>query len=250
MAEPTLEITGSRATIRLQRPDKRNRIEPTDLVRLMELCDEIDANPEVRVAVLTSGGPSFCAGYHLGALAAGEQTKVGFGDLCDRLEVLKVPLIARIGGNIHGGGTDLAISCDFRIAAEGIHLLMPAAKLGIQYYGSGLRRFVDRIGPTAAKRIFLTALPFEADELHRVGYLDEIVPVSALDDRIDTIASAIEALAPIAIASTKAAINGLANGTMSVADADASARTAMKSNDHREALAALKDKRPPHFTGS
>lgn len=250
MTEPTLDITGSRATIWLQRPDKRNRIEPGDLVRLMELCDEIDANADVRVAVLGSTGPSFCAGYHLGALATGERTKVGFGDLCDRLEVLRVPLIARVGGNIHGGGTDLAISCDFRIAAEGIHLLMPAAKLGIQYYGSGLRRFVDRIGPTAAKRIFLTALPFEAAELLRLGYLDEIVAADDLDKRIDALASAIEALAPIAITSTKAAINGLANGSMSVADADESARTAMKSNDHREALAALKEKRPPEFTGT
>lgn len=250
MAEPTLEIVGNRATIRLQRPDKRNRIEPPDLVRLIELCDEIEADSNVRVAVLTSSGPSFCAGYHLGALAEGTKVDVGFGDLCDRIESLRVPVIARIGGNIHGGGTDLAISCDFRIAVEGIHLLMPAGRLGIQYYASGLRRFVDQIGPGATKRIFLTALPFDADELLRLDYLHEVVPEGRLDERVDEIASAIASLAPIAVASTKAAVNGLAAGTLSVEEAEATHRVSLRTNDHREALLALKDKRAPDFTGT
>lgn len=250
MGEPTLEITGPRATISLQRPDKRNRIEPADLVRLLGLCDQIEADPDVRVVVLTSSGPSFCAGYHLGALAEGTKVEVGFGDICDRIESLRVPVIARIAGNIHGGGTDLAISCDFRIAAEGIHLLMPAGRLGIQYYGSGLRRFVDEIGPGATKRIFLTALPFEADELLRIDYLHEVVAESALDARVDELATAISALAPLAVASTKAAVNGLASGSMSVDDTDVTARQSLKSNDHREALAALKEKRQPTFTGT
>lgn len=250
MGEPTLDITGPRATISLQRPDKRNRIEPADLVRLLALCDEIEASPDVRVVVLTSSGPSFCAGYHLGALAEGTKIDVGFGDICDRIESLRVPVIARIGGNIHGGGTDLAISCDFRIAAEGIHLLMPAGRLGIQYYASGLRRFVNEIGPGATKRIFLTALPFEADELLRIDYLHELVPEDRLDERIDEIADAVATLAPIAVASTKAAVNGLASGSMTVDEADATARITLKSNDHREALAALGEKRQPRFTGT
>lgn len=250
MAEPTLDITGHRADIRLQRPDKRNRIEPTDLARLMELCDEIDGDPNIRVAVLSSTGPSFCAGYHLGALAEGTRVEIGFGDLCDRIESLRVPVIAQVGGNIHGGGTDLAVSCDMRIAADGIHLLMPAARLGIQYYASGLRRFVNVIGPAATKRIFLTALPFEADELHRIGYLDEIVPAGDLDDRIDVVASAIAALSPVAVANTKAAITGLAAGTLSLDDAEASHRASLRSDDHREGLRALSEKRPPNFTGT
>lgn len=249
MGEPTLDISGHRATIQLQRPDKRNRIEPTDLVHMIDLCDAIEADPEVRVVVLTSEGPSFCAGYHLGALAEGTKVEVGFGDLCDRIESLRVPVIARIGGNIHGGGTDLAISCDFRIAVEGIHLLMPAARLGIQYYASGLRRFVEQIGPAATKRIFCTALPFEADELLRIDYLHEVMPESELDNRIDVLADAVAALAPGAIASTKAAVNGLASGSMSIDDVEATARTSLKSADHREGLRALKEKRPPEFTG-
>ena len=249
MGEPTLDIAGHRATIRLQRPDKRNRIEPADLVHMIDLCDAIEADPEVRVVVLASDGPSFCAGYHLGALADGTKVEVGFGDLCDRIEGLNVPVIARIGGNIHGGGTDLAISCDFRIAAAGIHLLMPAARLGIQYYASGLRRFVEQIGPANTKRIFCTALPFEADELLRIGYLHEVMLEAELDDRIDVLADAVAALAPGAVASTKAAVNGLASGTMSIDEIEATARTSRKSADQREGLRALAEKRPPEFTG-
>lgn len=250
MGEPTLEIDGHRATIHLQRPDKRNRIEPVDLVRMIELCDEIEADGSVRVAVLTSSGPSFCAGYHLGALAEGTKVDVSFGDLCDRIESLRVPVIARIGGNIHGGGTDLAISCDLRVAVEGIHLLMPAAKLGIQYYASGLRRFVEQIGPGATKRIFCTALPFETDELLRIGYLHEVVGEAELDARVDELTAAVASLAPAAVAATKASINGLASGAMSLDEVEEAHRRTLRTDDHREALRALGEKRPPVFTGT
>lgn len=247
MSEPTLEIDQHRATIWLQRPDKRNRIEPADLVRIIELCDQIDADPNVRVVVLGSSGPSFCSGFHLGALAEGQKLEASFSDLCNRIEALRVPTIARVAGNIHGGGTDLAICCDFRVSTEDIHLLMPAAKLAIQYYGSGLRRFVNRIGPTATKRIFLTALPFEADELLRLGYLDEVHPTAELDARIDELSAAITALSPVAIAATKAAVDGLASGRMTEDEVEATHRACFASDDHREAMTALKEKRPPVF---
>ncbi|MEM9133995.1 MAG: enoyl-CoA hydratase/isomerase family protein [Actinomycetota bacterium] len=249
MSAPTLDRDGPRATLRLNRPDKRNRVEPDDLVRLIELCDEIDADDEVRVVVLTADGPSFCAGYHLGALTDPTPQTVGFGDLCDRVEALRVPTIARINGSIHGGGTDLAIACDLRVGHPDVTLQMPAAKLGIQYYATGLRRFVEQIGPGATKRLFLTALPMTADELLRIDYLHEVVPLDELDDRVDAVADAVAELAPLAVASTKAAINGLAAGTLTVDDVQATHRASLSSADHREALAALSEKRPPRFNG-
>jgi enoyl-CoA hydratase len=250
MDEPTLEIDGHRATIRLQRPEKRNRIEPSDLIQLFELCDQIDADTSIRVAVLTSSGPSFCSGFHLGALADGERPKVSFGDVCDRIQGLRVPILGRIAGNIHGGGTDLALSCDIRVAAAGIHLLMPAGKIGVHYYATGLRRFVEQLGPAATKRIFLTALPFEADELLRLGYLDEVVQVEELDRRIDALADAIAALAPLSVTGMKASINELAVDRSALRGVEARAKVNFASNDHREAMRALKEKRAPNFTGT
>ncbi|MEM7337402.1 MAG: enoyl-CoA hydratase/isomerase family protein [Actinomycetota bacterium] len=246
---PSLEIDGALATIRLRRAQKRNRIEPPDIVAIIEHCDVIDADPDVRVVVLTADGPSFCAGYHLGALSEGATVEASFGDLCDRIEAVHVPVIARIDGDIHGGGTDLAIACDIRVARAGIALAMPATKLGIQYYATGLRRFVEQIGPAATKRLFLTALPVDAEALLAMGYVQEVVPAADLDARVDEMAAAVAALGPLAVASTKAAINGLAQGTMTVDEAEASHRASLRSDDHAEALAALAERRPPNFTG-
>lgn len=247
MSVPTLHIDGHRATIELQRPDKRNRIEPDDLVELLSLFDQIVAADDVRVVVLAARGPSFCSGYHLGALTEGERSPVSFGEMCDRLAALPMPTIAQVEGNIHGGGTDLALSCDFRIAAQHIHLLMPAARFGLQYYASGLQRFVARIGPAATKKLFLTALPADSDTLLRVGYLDEVVSDDFVRTRVDELAAAICLLGPEAVARTKAAINGFADGTMDIAAVDASSRESMRSNEHREGLRALAEKRPPIF---
>jgi len=247
MSVPTLHIDGHVATIELQRPDKRNRIEPDDLVELLNLFDRIVAADDVRVVVLTARGPSFCAGFHLGALTEGVRSPVSFGEMCDRLARLPMPTIARIEGNIHGGGTDLALSCDFRIAAEHIELLMPAARFGLQYYATGLQRFVARIGPAATKKLFLTALPADTATLLRVGYLDEVVPDAEVGTRVDELVTAILRLGPEAVARTKAAIDGLADGTMDVAAVDESARASMRSDEHREGLRALAEKRPPHF---
>ncbi len=247
MGVPTLGIDGHRATIELQRPDKRNRIEPDDLVELLALFDQIVAAPDVRVVVLRARGPIFCAGFHLGALAEGARPKVSFGDMCDRLASLPMPVLAQIEGGIHGGGTDLALSCDLRIAADDIELVMPAARLGLQYYASGLQRFVARIGPSATKRLFLTALPADAPLLLRVGYLDELHPRWAIPARVDELADAIVKLGPEAVARTKAAVNGLADGSMTLEQADGSARDSMRSAEHREGVRAMSEKRPPVF---
>ena len=250
MGVPTLAIDGHRATIELQRPDKRNRIEPDDLVELTALFDRIAAAPDVRVVVLRATGPIFCAGFHLGALAEGTRPPVSFGEMCDRLASLPMPVIAQIEGGIHGGGTDLALSCDFRIAADDIELVMPAARLGLQYYASGLQRFVARIGPSASKRLVLTALPADAPLLLRVGYLDEIHPRWAIPARVDELAAAVSALGPEAVSRTKAVINGLADGSMTVEQADESARASMRSAEHREGVRAMAEKRPPQFAPS
>jgi enoyl-CoA hydratase/carnithine racemase len=216
-------------------------------VALLALFDQIEASPDIRVVVLRSRGPIFCAGYHLGALAEGARPTVSFGDMCDRLATLPMPTIAQIEGGIHGGGTDLALSCDLRIAADDVELVMPAARLGLQYYASGLQRFVARIGPSATKRLFLTALPADAELLLRVGYLDEIHPRAAVAGRVEELAGAIAALGPEAVSRTKAVIDGLAAGTMTLEQADASARDSMRSAEHREGVRAMAEKRTPTF---
>src|SRR5205085_5774319 len=133
--------------------------------------------------ILTGTGKSFSSGFHIGALAdrlAGkgraEEDRDGFERMVDRLEALRVPTIAALNGSVYGGATDLALACDFRIGVEGMRLAMPAARLGIVYYASGIERYVSRLGIAAAKKMFMTAQPIETAELLRIGYLDEAVP--------------------------------------------------------------------------
>jgi enoyl-CoA hydratase len=254
---PIVTLAGGRATIRLNRPRQHNRIEPGDLAVLRETFTHIERDASLRVLVLTGTGKSFSSGYHIGALVERHGGKeptpaeeaVSFESVVDRLEALRVPTIAALQGSVYGGATDLALACDFRIGVEGMRMLMPAARLGIVYYPSGIERYVSRLGVAAAKRLFLTAEPIEAEEMRRIGYLDEIVPADALEARVDALAETLAANAPIALSGLKRAINDTAAGRFDHA-AHAEARAlASASDDHAEALKAWSEKRKPVFTG-
>jgi enoyl-CoA hydratase/carnithine racemase len=130
-----------------------------------------------------------------------------------------------------------------------MRMLMPAARLGIIYYPSGIERYVSRLGVAAAKRLFMTAEPIEAEEMRRIGYLDEIVPADQLQARVDALANALAANAPLALAGLKRAINEVATGRLD-RDALAAARAGCAaSEDHAEALQAWAAKRKPVFKG-
>ena len=160
---PVLDLNGARATIRLNRPKHLNRLQPDDLDALLKLFDRIESDPAIRVLVLTGTGRAFSAGYDLGSIAeraanAQEQTAgSAFEIVVDRLEDLAIPTICRINGGVYGGSTDLALACDFRIGVDTCEMFMPAARLGLHYYKSGIKRYVSRLGVDNAKKLFLTA---------------------------------------------------------------------------------------------
>ena len=149
-----------RATITLNRPQHANRLHREDLLALQAHISALAADPLLRVVVLTGNGPHFCAGFNLQELgqadAAGADPQL-FEHTVDALEALPVPTIARLNGGVFGGATDLALACDFRVGVQGMRLRMPAARIGLHYYASGLQRYVSRLGLAAAKRLFLLA---------------------------------------------------------------------------------------------
>ncbi len=253
---PVVTIAGGRATIRLNRPREHNRLEPADLAVLRESFARVGGDPSIRVLVLTGTGKSFSSGYHIGALVERHGDKErqpedndAFERVVNGLAELRIPTIAALQGSVYGGATDLALACDFRIGVEGMRMLMPAARLGIVYYPSGIERYVSRLGVAAAKRLFLTAEPIEAEEMRRIGYLDEIVPADALDERVDALAATLAANAPLALAGLKQAIDEASAGRLDrTALAEARARAAA-SADHAEALTAWSEKRKPVFRG-
>jgi enoyl-CoA hydratase len=253
---PVVTIADGRATIRLNRPREHNRLEPGDLAVLRETFTRIDHDPSMRVLVLTGTGKSFSSGYHIGALLeqkAGEpvaENDDSFENVVNRLEALRIPTIAALQGSVYGGATDLALACDFRIGVAGMRMLMPAARLGIIYYPSGIERYVSRLGVAAAKKLFMLADPIDAQEMHRIGYLDEIVPAGELEARVDALAATLAANAPLALTGLKRAINEIAAGRLDPEALAAARARSSGSEDHAEALKAWSEKRKPIFRGS
>jgi len=250
---PVLEINGTRATIRLNRPKHLNRLQPDDLDALLTLFDRIEADPAIRVLVLTGTGRAFSAGYDLGSIAeraggAEEQTAgSAFEIVVNRLEDLAIPTICRINGGVYGGSTDLALACDFRIGVDTCEMFMPAARLGLHYYSSGIKRYVSRLGVDNAKKLFLTAQKIGAAEMLRIGYLTAMVPAEGFDAEVDQLAAILAANAPVAMRGMKRAINEFARGTLDEEAADRRARDSMRSAEIKEGIRAFAEKRPPKF---
>jgi enoyl-CoA hydratase/carnithine racemase len=189
---PLLELDGPRATLRLNRPSQHNRLDPDDLPVLEAHLDAALARPETRVVVFAGNGSrTFSSGYTLQAIARRLDERALEG-LLDRIETLPLPTIAAIHGGVYGGATDLALCCDLRIGVPTCRMFMPAARFALHYYPGGMRRYVERLGHTAATRLFLTAAPIDAQEMLRIGFLTELAPADGLDAAV---AQSVQALA-------------------------------------------------------
>jgi enoyl-CoA hydratase len=250
---PQLVVDEARATIRLNRPKHLNRLQAEDLDTLLKLFDRIEADPAIRVMVLTGTGRAFSAGYDLGSIAerasSNQEQTAGsaFEVVVDRLEDLGVPTICALNGGVYGGATDLALACDFRIGVDSAEMFMPAARLGLHYYASGIRRYVSRLGVDNAKKLFLTAERIDAAEMLRIGYLTSMVPAATLDAEVDRLARTLAANAPMAVRGMKRSINEIARGQLLVAEADRRHRDSMRGTEIAEGIRAFAEKRPPRF---
>lgn len=251
---PVLEISGARATIRLNRPKHLNRLQAEDLGELLKLFDRVEADAAIRVLVLTGTGRAFSAGYDLNSVAeratsAKEEQSAGsaFEVVVNRLEDLSVPTICRLNGGVYGGSTDLALACDFRIGVDTSEMFMPAARLGLHYYRSGIVRYVSRLGADNARKLFLTAEKISAPEMLRIGYLTAMVPQDTLDEEVDRLATILAGNAPVAMAGMKRAINEIARGNLDEAAADQRHRDSMRGAEIKEGIKAFAEKRAPKF---
>jgi len=251
---PVLDISGARATIRLNRPKHLNRLQAEDLGDLLKLFDRIEADPAIRALVVTGTGRAFSAGYDLNSVAeratsANEEQGAGsaFEVVVNRLEDLAVPTICRLNGGVYGGSTDLALACDFRIGVDTAEMFMPAARLGLHYYNSGIVRYVSRLGADNARKLFLTAQKISAPEMLRIGYLTAMVPAETLDEEVDRLAAILAGNAPVAMAGMKRAINEIARGKLDEVAADLRHRESMRGAEIKEGIQAFAEKRPPKF---
>lgn len=254
---PVLHIDGGHATITLNRPAHHNRLQVDDLLVLQQHIATLQAEPALRVVVLAAAGKSFCSGFDLGALAAAPgATAAGasagprlFEDTVEALEALPVPTVCRLQGGVYGGATDLALACDLRVGVQGMVLRMPAARIGLHYYASGLRRYVTRLGLQQAKRLFLLAEEVPATELLAMGYLDRLVEAAQLDAEIARLVAALGAGAPLALRGMKTSLNEIARAEYHLSVLREREARCADSADLREGQRALAEKRPAQFQG-
>lgn len=251
---PQLCVQGPVATVTLHRPEKMNRITQADVSVLAGHCDAIDANPDIRVVVLTADTtgqtrPVFSAGYDVLGFDAPEHDPRAFERMVDRIEALRPVVLGALSGSVYGGATDLALACDLRVALKGTQFRMPACALGLHYYPSGLRRFVETLGLAGAQQAFLTAQPLPMETLQRWGAVMSVHSSEDWASEIRVLAQALAALAPLAVQATKQSLREIARGTHNPDALREREDLTASSADFAEGRRALAQRQKPHFTG-
>ena len=251
MTETVLfDVRGSIAHITLNNPARHNSLGEAELSALQRCVQVVEENRDLRVLIVTgSGEKTFCAGAALDQLGKGRISGDLFQQTTDKLAAVRVPTICALNGNVFGGGVELALSCDFRIGVEGSRLRVPAAQIGLCYPLSGINRFVERLGVNLAKRILVAAEEFDAEDMVRIGFLDYLVPPTALEFHARDMAERIAGLAPLAVQAMKAILQQAAAGSIDMEKATELSRQCIESEDLQEGFAAHREKRAPNFAG-
>jgi len=246
---PHLAVEGRVARITLRRPRQANRLAVEDLATLRAHLDAVDALTDVRVLVLQGEGRHFCSGFDLTALGSID-AGARFGELADALEAVRPITVARLHGGAYGGAADLALACDFRLGGPAVEMFVPAARIGLHFYGGGLRRFVQRLGLATAKQVLLAGRTLDAQALLGCGYLDRLLPdVDTLDAAVRALADELVAMAPLALLPMKQHLNAIAAGRLDEGRLAADILRARDSADLAEGQAAWAQKRPAQFKG-
>ena len=251
---PQLLVHGGVATLTLNRPAQRNRLDNGDLQALLDHFDRIEADPSVRVLVLTANTagqpkPVFCAGYDIGGFDETAHGSTAFEKIPDRLASLRPVTVCALNGSVYGGATDLVLSCDLRIGLQGVEWRMPATALGLHYYPSGLQRYVSRFGLLATQRAFLTARPFSMAQLQALGLFEAVTDASGWDAAVHALVQDVLALAPLAVQETKRSLNEIARGDYDEHRLRAREQMTSASADFAEGRTAFMERRKPSFTG-
>lgn len=252
---PTLDIHGHLARITLRRPARRNALTDEDLHTLLAHFETLNANPEVRVLVLTADTqgqvqPVFSAGYNVGGFENDAHDPGLFQRVPDALEALRPITVCALNGSVYGGATDFVLACDLRFALAGCVLRMPAAALGLHYYPGGLRRYVTRLGLNTAKRAFLLGRALTVEQLQASSALFEAI-VEPLDfaAAVDDCVAHLLTMAPLASQLTKQSLNELATAHWDEAALRARERVTSESHDFAEGRRAFAERRAPQFLG-
>ncbi|MGA2320698.1 MAG: enoyl-CoA hydratase-related protein [Solirubrobacteraceae bacterium] len=246
----------------ISNPAKRNALDHPILDAITATLGELgEPGSQARCLLITGAHGMFSAGYDIGEIAEEEFEERAerlvahpFTEAIDALEAFAYPTLAVLPGHTIGGGLELALACDLRLAADSIKLGMPPAKLGLVYSHTGLRRFLDAIGASRTRELFLLGSYIDAPTALAWGLLNRVTPAERLDDAALELASELAGNAPLSQTGNKRVIAELLRaGAVLQKDVEAELielrRDSFASADMREGMRAFAEKRPPRWRG-
>lgn len=246
-------------TLTLTNPARKNALSRPMHRELERVWDDVDADDDIRVAILTGAGDAFCAGTDLGVQDDDNQagrsgrppTRSARRLFWNMLDCEK-PIIAKVRGPAYGVGVNIALLCDVVIAAEGARFCDSHVRMGIAPGDGGAAIWPLLIGFHRAKELLMTGEPVTAERAAAIGLINHCVAADALDDAVDTLAAKLAAGPPLAISYAKMSVNVMLKQLMAGAFEISLAydQLTLFTDDHREGARAFLEKRPPRFTGN
>ncbi len=252
------------ARLTISNPSKRNALDHPILDAIAATLAELSsgaAHPEARCVIVTGAHGMFSAGYEIGEITDGRFQEEAerlvahpFTEAIEALQSYPYPTLAALPGHTIGGGLELALACDLRVAAEEIKLGMPPAKLGLVYSHTGLRRFLDTIGAARTRELFLLGSYIDAATALQWGLVNRVAPVAELESTALGLAGELAGNAPLSQTGNKRVIAALlrAQGELPE-DVEAELielrRASFASHDLREGMSAFAEKRAPRWRG-
>jgi len=245
------------ARLTISNPEKRGALDHAILDGFATTVPALDA----RCLIITGEHRTFSAGYDIGdlpdAVFVDEAEKLvahPFADAIDAIEAYPYPTVAALNGHTIGGGLELALACDLRIAAGTIALGMPPAKLGLVYSHTGIRKFIDAIGAARTRELFLVGRRIDARTARAWGLVNMVAEPERLSEEALELAREIAGNAPLAQLGNKRVIRAVLDARAALDPALERElielrRACFSSEDFREGVRAFAEKRPPRWTG-
>lgn len=247
---------GAISIIQLNRPQKKNSLNMEVRHEMETALKEIAQDPKQKVVILTGGEDFFCAGADIGEIQEATTAEGTYKHarefqlLFDQIEALPQPVIAAVASYALGGGCELSLACDFRIASEGAKFGLPEIKIGAFPGGGGTQRLPRLIGAAKAKEMILTGDPITAEEARALGLVMKIVPKGKVLEESKNFAAKLAALPRLAMEASKMLVNkGLEIDLPSGLEMEARCfGNLATTHDLREGVLAFLEKREPNFT--